>query len=322
MGRTALLDVTLRAVALGVAASIVAICTWAALDLGGATAPAHTVPAARLERASAVSRGGAPGSRLGFLGAPVGLATSEGLRVTIVDGGWPVQLSVQRGTVLDLLRASLHELGPEDRVDPPLEAALVPGMIVHVVRGSERLETVDETMPAPTVYETNPDLSIGQSQVVFGGHDGTARRTYRVRLEDGVAVGRSLVSEAVLDVALAARVAVGTRPLSLTTPYGDLSYVRAIDVVATYYTPANGGKAPGSPLYAITATGARATRGIVAVDPRVIPMYSWLYIPGYGIAQARDVGSAIIGDHIDVAFDDGDGAWWGRRFLTVYILAP
>lgn len=56
------------------------------------------------------------------------------------------------------------------------------------------------------------------------------------------------------------------------------------------------------------------------VDPRVIPLYSWIYIPGYGIAQARDAGGAIIGEHIDLAFEDGDGAWWGRRYVTAYIL--
>ncbi len=107
----------------------------------------------------------------------------------------------------------------------------------------------------------------------------------------------------------------------LDTPFGRFEYVRAMDVLTTYYTPANGGKAPGSAWYGITATGARATRGVVAVDPRVVPLYSWVYVPGYGVAQARDVGGAVIGDHIDVAFDDGDGAWWGRRYLTVYILA-
>lgn len=108
---------------------------------------------------------------------------------------------------------------------------------------------------------------------------------------------------------------------SVDTVHGRLAYTRALDVVATYYTPADGGKPRGSPAYGITATGARATRGIVAVDPRVIPLYSWLYVPGYGFGQARDVGGAIIGNHIDVAFDDGDGAWWGRRELTVYVLA-
>lgn len=119
------------------------------------------------------------------------------------------------------------------------------------------------------------------------------------------------------------RLARVTQPaeLALDTPDGRVYYTGSLEVAATYYTPRDGGKAPGSPFYAITATGARATRGIVAVDPRLIPLYSWLYVPGYGFAQARDVGGGIIGNHIDVAFDDGDGAWWGRRSLTVYVLA-
>jgi 3D (Asp-Asp-Asp) domain-containing protein len=313
-----LLDVTLRAFTLGLVAWIVAVGTWAAFDMGAT----RSVAAAELApRAQAASRGGAPGERLAPAkpGAPT---TTGGVRVTVVDGGWPLQYTVWPGTVLDLLRSSIYTLGEFDRIDQPLDAELAPGMIVRVIRGSERLETVAEPIPAGTTFEKDPSLLIGDSRVILAGHDGSTDRTYRVRTEDGVVVQRQLVSEAVTDPMVAARVAVGTHPLTLHTATGDVSYVRALNVLATYYTPANGGKAPDSPAYGITATGARATRGIVAVDPRVIPMYSWLYIPGYGIAQARDVGGAIIGNHIDVAFDDGDGAWWGRRYVTVYLLAP
>ncbi len=40
----------------------------------------------------------------------------------------------------------------------------------------------------------------------------------------------------------------------------------------------------------ITATGLRARKGIVAVDPRVIPLGTKLFIPGYGEALAADTG--------------------------------
>lgn len=320
MGRTPLLDVTLRAAALGIAAWLVAGCTWAALDIGGVDRQLPALAPAAAVRASSLSRGAV---RVGdfALPTPGGPAGADGIRLTLVDGGRPAELRVQPGTVLDLLRASIYGLGPLDRVEGSLDAALVPGMIVQVTRGAERVETIDEAVIAPTTYQNDAGLNIGDSRVVSTGHAGTVERTYRVRTEDGVVVERQLLNEVVLDAAVAPRIAIGTRPLTLETPYGPVSYTRALNVVATYYTPANGGKAPDSPLYGITATGARATRGIIAVDPRVIPMYSWVYVPGYGIAQARDVGSAIIGDHIDVAFDDGDGAWWGRRYLTVYVLA-
>jgi len=42
--------------------------------------------------------------------------------------------------------------------------------------------------------------------------------------------------------------------------------------------------------------------GDVAVDPSVIPLGTYLYIDGYGVARAVDTGSAIWGDHVDLFF--------------------
>ncbi len=51
----------------------------------------------------------------------------------------------------------------------------------------------------------------------------------------------------------------------------------------------------------ITATGTAARAGrTVAVDPKVIPLGSRVYIEGLGERIAEDIGSAIRGRHIDV----------------------
>lgn len=64
-----------------------------------------------------------------------------------------------------------------------------------------------------------------------------------------------------------------------------------------------------------------AARGIVAVDPRVIPYYTKMYIPGYGIAIAGDTGGAIRGNRVDLFMDSYEEAInWGRRNVEVYIL--
>lgn len=42
-----------------------------------------------------------------------------------------------------------------------------------------------------------------------------------------------------------------------------------------------------------TSIGLVPYEGIVAVDPRVIPYYTKLYIPGYGIAMAGDYPAAL-----------------------------
>ncbi len=70
-----------------------------------------------------------------------------------------------------------------------------------------------------------------------------------------------------------------------------------------------------------TALGYRAGHGVVAVDPRIIPLGTRLYIPGYGMAVAGDTGGAIIGRRIDLGFNSiGDALQFGRRPVRVFRL--
>jgi len=90
-------------------------------------------------------------------------------------------------------------------------------------------------------------------------------------------------------------------------------------MVATAYYP--GPESTGKSADGITATGMRAGHGVVAVDPRVIPLGTRLYIPGYGLAVAGDVGGAIKGLRIDLGFSTlREALHFGRRRVTVYVL--
>lgn len=83
------------------------------------------------------------------------------------------------------------------------------------------------------------------------------------------------------------------------------------------------GKVPGDPGYDITSTGQRALQGVtVAVDPRVIPYGTKLYIPGVGFRIAQDSGGAIIGNHIDVFYNNLNVAqqFGVKSDVPVYIL--
>lgn len=74
-------------------------------------------------------------------------------------------------------------------------------------------------------------------------------------------------------------------------------------------------------LYGHTASGTAVCRGTVAVDPRVIPLGTQLYVEGYGYATARDTGGAIVGNKIDVWFPSlGECYQWGYRHVKVTIL--
>ena len=71
----------------------------------------------------------------------------------------------------------------------------------------------------------------------------------------------------------------------------------------------------------ITYSGLPMRRGVVAVDPVIIPLGTRMYIMGYGEGYACDIGSAIKGNKIDLAFDNrGQALEWGRRRVRVYIL--
>jgi len=69
-----------------------------------------------------------------------------------------------------------------------------------------------------------------------------------------------------------------------------------------------------------TATGMPVGRGVVAVDPSVIPLGSRLYIPGYGNGVAADVGGGIQGNTIDLWYPTyAECAAWGRRTVTITV---
>ena len=62
-------------------------------------------------------------------------------------------------------------------------------------------------------------------------------------------------------------------------------------------------------------------RGIVAVDPEVIPLRTRLYISGYGYGYAGDTGSAIKGNRIDLGVNNPEEEKpWRFREVVVYLL--
>lgn len=119
----------------------------------------------------------------------------------------------------------------------------------------------------------------------------------------------------------------------------NFDFVRSFYVEATAYCPGTPGSGcpldeqgrslcTGSYNDGYTATGSRAFAGdgslenphLIAVDPAVIPLYSLIYLEGYGFARALDRGGAIRGLRIDILFDrHADAVKFGRRQVKVYL---
>jgi 3D (Asp-Asp-Asp) domain-containing protein len=76
-------------------------------------------------------------------------------------------------------------------------------------------------------------------------------------------------------------------------------------------------------LRGFTSRGTSVSYGTVAVDPRIIPMGSKVYIPGYGWGRALDVGGGVRGNTIDVWLPTvGQCMQWGRRSVTITVVPP
>ena len=74
-----------------------------------------------------------------------------------------------------------------------------------------------------------------------------------------------------------------------------------------------------------TALGTRLDMGTCAVDPKVIKIWTEIFVPEYGLCHALDVGGAIKGGKIDVGFYDlhaqsAEVGWKGSHFTDIYLL--
>mgnify|MGYP001301417503 CR=1 FL=1 len=106
------------------------------------------------------------------------------------------------------------------------------------------------------------------------------------------------------------------RHLHATPPPG--SYLRSYRMRATAYLPINTPMEGGR--WTATRRDGRSAHG-VAVDPKVIPLGTHVWIPGYGHAIADDTGGAIRGHRVDVRMQKRREMYeWGVRHVRVYVL--
>lgn len=159
----------------------------------------------------------------------------------------------------------------------------------------------------------------GESVVETEGEKGEKEVTYQGTYADGKLVKKDLLSSEVTKEAKDKVVKIGTKKAVAATSSavsyqssGSVSYSggNTITVTAVSYC-----------LPGYTAIGLPVGRGIIAVDPSVIPLGTRVYVPGYGEAVAADTGSGIHGNKIDVWMPSLAEAYaWGARTVTITIL--
>lgn len=290
------------------------------------------------------------------------ITITKGLPVTIFYNDRMATAITTKATVSEtLLEAGLMP-GENDMITPTPESQVFENMVIRVtlVTREEKIET--EYVGFETKYIEDSTLEKGKTKVVTEGKKGVCEIKYEVIYHDSEIASKTEVSRDTVINPIDEVVAKGTKEKvkaepkvetkaetkkteakktaskatvapkksvqseSKTTENKEASEVKTIngmkykkhlEMTATAYSAFNS-----AGEYARTASGALARKGIVAVDKRVIPLGTKLYIEGYGEAIAGDVGGAIKGNKIDLCFEDTNANLkkFGRQKVQVYIL--
>jgi 3D (Asp-Asp-Asp) domain-containing protein len=228
--------------------------------------------------------------------------------------GTSLKLHPKAKTVGDVLAQQHITLGPDDICTPPPPSALERNTSVHITRVAHRLEVRFARQPPKVTQRVGLKANL-RPVLVEAGYVQESSRTVRVTYYDGVKTSEDLVKTKSMKHPVYTLTLFNAKTGQPAKTY-DLTKARKLVMRATgYYV---GEKyVPSDTTY----LGYKLRRGLVAVDPRVIPLKSRLYVKGYGYAYAADTGSAIKGNRIDLAVKDKkEEQSFNRQQMTVYIL--
>ncbi len=229
--------------------------------------------------------------------------------------------TVRLGAIVSGLAAyGLLAVGIAQAKSPQETDSLRPGIAARPAEptaAGARSITQREPIPFSTVRKANAQLRSGSSRTVQNGVNGEKEVVFKVTTRmDGVELHRDKVAERIVKKPVTEVIQEGQRGSLPSRGY--FSGRRMLTMIPTTYNPYHcGGDGRG-----ITATGLKARYGVVAVDPRFIPLGTRLYVDGYGYAIAADTGGAIKGNRIDLCVDSKHQACGIANFkpLHVYII--
>lgn len=258
---------------------------------------------------------------------------TAGTLVTVRRGGETITATAQAETVEQFLSRM-------DIIPGPLEMVgieLMEGSVALTI--SDHLtvyERVTEQAEHGTVYRSTPDLPKGQERVARKGVDGQHTAIYEQTWVSGQLVTSQYVEE-ITSTSVDEIVEQGTavtsvdaddKVVNITTNAdgsgyltfasgGTMKFSKAVQVTATAYTAGYDG------VDHTTATGTFVHKGVAAVDKRVFPLGSDLYVMAkgmeYGLTKAEDTG--MKGQKIDLYLESYQQCiQFGRRSATVYLL--
>lgn len=237
------------------------------------------------------------------------------INVNVQVDGKELAIKSSQDDVKSMLEQEGIELKEQDKITPSSDSKLEEGLNIQIVRVEVKDVVENKEINFDVNVKKDNTLANTYSKVTQEGQNGQKEITTRVIYENGEEVDRKVVKEVVTKEPVSKEVVQGTLQTVALSRGGDATYSRSLTCIATAYS--DSGR---------TASGMTTSRNpggysTIAVDPRVIPMGSKLYIPGYGYAIAADTGGAIKGNKVDLYVSSSSEAYaWGVRTVTVYVL--
>jgi uncharacterized protein YabE (DUF348 family) len=260
----------------------------------------------------------------------LGTGTSAGIQVyiqrskplVILADDRRVKTRTQGDTVAQALTQESIELVGRDYTIPDQGTEVYDNMTVQVIRVQEQVVLEEEPIPFDTVWQADAELELDNQRLDQVGAAGAKRRLVRIVYENGQETERVTEEEWVETPPTTEMISYGTKIVlrERETPDGVITYWRHFRAYATAYTASTSGTPRDAPYWGRTYTGLPARKGVIAVDPDVIPMGTWMYVPGYGKGLAADRG--VHGKRIDLCYDDDRWPPPWHWFVDVYLLTP
>jgi len=254
------------------------------------------------------------------------ISIKRAVPVTVAISGEKLEVLSAEDTVGEMLAAEGITYDEKDKVYPGVQAVLSKDMEVRIVKVTEEEIIEKETIEYTKEIKKMPEWEVGVSKKLRDGSNGEITRTIKITYEDGVEKKREVISEEITKEPVSELTALGTINTRVLSRGETIKFKKMLVMKATSYTDdiASTGKDGGN-----TATGTKPRRipgggkwSTVAVDPKVIPLGTKLWVEEYGYAIAEDVGGAVKGNIIDLFFtrDSQEYLDWYTHKVKVYIL--
>ena len=158
-------------------------------------------------------------------GSPKVIQTETTVSITI--DGTIQQASLPAGSnILNTLETLGIDIGPLDKVEPPLFTILTEGLSIKVIRVREEFKTEQEIIPYTHQELRSESIALDQARLIQPGVNGLKEITYRIVYEDGAESASAIVKEIIVHPAIPEIVMYGVQmPFSPLSIPGKLAYL-------------------------------------------------------------------------------------------------